>query len=280
MIYEYFRATGSHEAVQTLTDLVSMTLQNDDVQDFDVRCDHALLSASDMPSDVILEGLYKSKSQNSVQLQTLLAFYDQETARNNGKPKYQQLKTAMKLHIGTFKARNNVVESGSVTKSPEGNKAKVERKVRECIQLKAQGQCSKRDSFSFSHDPLLASGNRSSSNSQRRKGRSSSPASHSKAEQTDGEKDDKEGILTREVKFCVDITIVIVRHVSFDVWAASLNKGCVHGDRCRFRHVEEYVKPNKKSNKSVAKRISCNNEGVCTIGLCISRFLSEKVYST
>ena len=36
------------------------SLQNDDVQDFDVRWDQALLSASDMPSDVILEGLYKS----------------------------------------------------------------------------------------------------------------------------------------------------------------------------------------------------------------------------
>ena len=37
MINEYFRATGAYEAVQGLADLVSMTLQNDDVQDFDVR---------------------------------------------------------------------------------------------------------------------------------------------------------------------------------------------------------------------------------------------------
>ena len=41
MIYEDFRAT----------------VQNDDVQDFDVRWDHALLSVSEMPSDPILEGL-------------------------------------------------------------------------------------------------------------------------------------------------------------------------------------------------------------------------------
>ena len=34
MIYEYFRATGANEAAQGLTELVSMTLQNDDVQDF------------------------------------------------------------------------------------------------------------------------------------------------------------------------------------------------------------------------------------------------------
>ena len=38
-----------------------------------------------IPTDVILEGLYKSKLQNSVQLQTVVALYDQEVARNNGR---------------------------------------------------------------------------------------------------------------------------------------------------------------------------------------------------
>ena len=74
MIYEHFRATRAYEAVQGLSDLFSTRLQNDDVQDFDVRWGQALLSANDMPSDVNLEGLYKSKLQDSVQLQTVLAF--------------------------------------------------------------------------------------------------------------------------------------------------------------------------------------------------------------
>ena len=72
MIYEYFRATGACEAVQGLADMFTMTLQNDVVQDFDVRWDHALLSVSEMPSDAILEGLCKSKSQNCVQPQTVM----------------------------------------------------------------------------------------------------------------------------------------------------------------------------------------------------------------
>ena len=37
MIYEHFRATGAYEAVQRLSDLFTLSLQNDDVQDFDVR---------------------------------------------------------------------------------------------------------------------------------------------------------------------------------------------------------------------------------------------------
>ena len=48
MIYEYFRATGACEAVQGLAELVSMTLHNDDVQDFDDRWDHTQISVSEM----------------------------------------------------------------------------------------------------------------------------------------------------------------------------------------------------------------------------------------
>ena len=44
-------------------------------------------AASVMPSGVILEGLCKSKRQDSVQLQ-----FDQETVRNNGQTSYSRLK--------------------------------------------------------------------------------------------------------------------------------------------------------------------------------------------
>ena len=42
MIYEHFRASGACKAVQGLSDLFKIRLQKDDVQDFDVRRDHAL----------------------------------------------------------------------------------------------------------------------------------------------------------------------------------------------------------------------------------------------
>ena len=74
------------------SDLFSIRLQNDDVQDFYVRWDQALLSASDMPSDPILERLYKLKLQKSAQHRTVMALYDQKVARNKWTPNYQQLK--------------------------------------------------------------------------------------------------------------------------------------------------------------------------------------------
>ena len=82
MIYEHFRATRACEAEQGLSTWFAFSLLNDEVQDFDVRSSHALLSVSEMPSDMILEVLYKSKVQNSVQLQTVLALYDREMARS------------------------------------------------------------------------------------------------------------------------------------------------------------------------------------------------------
>ena len=102
--------------------------------------------------NVNLEGLYKSKLQDSVKLQTVLALYDQETVRNNGQTSYLRWKTSVQLHIDKMMRTRNirvwteVVERRAVTKSQKGKKAYVERKVGECFQWKAHGQCSKRDS--------------------------------------------------------------------------------------------------------------------------------------
>ena len=81
-----------------------------------------------MPSDVILEGLHKSKIQESAQLKTVLALYDQDTLRNGGETDDHQLKRVVKLHIEqtmrarNFKVRNDVVERGSVSKGQTGKK--------------------------------------------------------------------------------------------------------------------------------------------------------------
>ena len=55
----------------------------------------SILSACDMPSDMILEWLYKSKLKDSVQLQTVVALYGKETVRNNGQTSYSRLKTSV-----------------------------------------------------------------------------------------------------------------------------------------------------------------------------------------
>ena len=44
LIHEYFRVTGAHDTVLDYADLFTITLRNDDVQDFDTRWDEILLS--------------------------------------------------------------------------------------------------------------------------------------------------------------------------------------------------------------------------------------------
>ena len=43
MIYDYFRVTGAHDTVLDYADVFSVTLRDDDVQEFDTRCDEVLL---------------------------------------------------------------------------------------------------------------------------------------------------------------------------------------------------------------------------------------------
>ena len=82
MIYKHFRATGAHDAAQGLSDLFNVSLQGDDSQDFVLRWDRALLSASEAPKENVLESLYKMKTRESVQLQHVLAMYEQEIDRD------------------------------------------------------------------------------------------------------------------------------------------------------------------------------------------------------
>ena len=75
MIYEHFRASGAYEAVKGLSDLFKKASTDDHVQDCDTKFDQARLAASEMPTETVLEGLYKFKLQDSVQLHTVLQYW-------------------------------------------------------------------------------------------------------------------------------------------------------------------------------------------------------------
>ena len=161
MIGKHFCATGAHEAVQGLSDLFNIRSQNDNVQDCDVRCDQALLSASDMPSDVTLEGLYQSNFSQLCSASDGLGFVRPTNCPKQWTTDLSKIEDICKTSFWSddkkSKLQSEVVERGSVTKSSKGVKAYVERKVEECFQWKSHGQCYKGDSCSFGHE--VASGN-------------------------------------------------------------------------------------------------------------------------
>ena len=90
MIYDYFRVIGAHDTVLDYADLFSVTLQDDDVQEFDTRWDEVPLSMSKIPSDDILESLYKLRIRESAQLKTVLELYDMEIHQKISVPNYQK----------------------------------------------------------------------------------------------------------------------------------------------------------------------------------------------
>ena len=80
LIYEQFRVTGTHDSVENYTDLFTIVLRNDDIQEFDSKWDGILLSMTKIPHDDILEGLYKLRIRESEKLKTV--------ARGMGSPRH------------------------------------------------------------------------------------------------------------------------------------------------------------------------------------------------
>ena len=97
MIYDYFRVTGAHDTVLDYADLFTVTLRNDDVQKFDTRWNEILLSK--IPSDDILESLYKLRLRESDHLKTVMELYDMEILQKISMPNYQKLNTMVKRSI-------------------------------------------------------------------------------------------------------------------------------------------------------------------------------------
>ena len=87
MICDYIRVTDAHDTVLDNADLISVTLHDDNVQDFGTRWDEVLLSVSKIPSDDILESLYKLRKRESTQMKTVLELYDMEIHQKM--PNYQ-----------------------------------------------------------------------------------------------------------------------------------------------------------------------------------------------
>ena len=96
MIYDYVRVIGAHDTILDYADLFPVTLHDDNLQEFDTRWDDVLLSVSKIPSDDILESLYKLRIRESAQLKPVLELYDMEIHQKISMPNYQKLKTMVK----------------------------------------------------------------------------------------------------------------------------------------------------------------------------------------
>ena len=186
LIYDYFRVTGIHDSVENYADLFTIVLRNDDIQEFDTKWDEILLSMTQIPSDDILEGLYKLRIRESEKLKTVLELYDLQIHENEAEPDYPRLKTMVKrsieqnLRIENFDARNGNYERNAVVKN-QGTKQREQRTLGDCWQWKTNGQCEKGDNCSFRHDK-----NKRASSSTRQNERNASRTRSPRGKSLDG----------------------------------------------------------------------------------------------
>ena len=160
-----------------------------------------------------------------------------------------------------------------MTRSRKGNEANVERKVGDCWQWQATGQCSKGDSCGFSHG-IIASGNGSESHKQKEPPNSkATPQGKGKSKSSD--KKDESSVDERSKIPCQWRNCT---NPSCNYWHPPVcegyfsEAGCRKSRNCYFRHVELEEKPNKKSKKGGAKGSVRKDQ------LRIPRSSSEEVY--
>ena len=139
LICNHFRVTGTHDSVESYTDLIIIVLRNDDIREFDCKCDGILLSMTKTPHDDIFERLYKLILRESDKLKTILELYDLEIHQKKLGPDNHRLKTMMKRSIEqdirnmNFGARNGNYERNAVVKN-QGSKQRVQRILGDCWQ--------------------------------------------------------------------------------------------------------------------------------------------------
>ena len=96
LIYEYFRVTGANDSVENYADLFTVVHRNDE---FDSKWDEILHATTQIPSDDILESLYKLRTRGSEKLKTVLELYNMEIHQKKAGPDYHRLKTMVKRSI-------------------------------------------------------------------------------------------------------------------------------------------------------------------------------------
>ena len=144
LVWEYFRVTGADDSVENYAGLFTAVLRNDDLQEFDSKWDGIPLSMTQIPSDQILESLYKLRTRVSEKLKTVKELYNVEIHQKKSGPDHHRLKTMEKrsieqnLRMSNLEARNGNYYTSTVVKN-QGTKQRGQRSLADCWQWKAEG---------------------------------------------------------------------------------------------------------------------------------------------
>ena len=145
------------DSVENYTDLFTIVLRNDDIEEFDSKWDGILLFMTKIPPDEILEGLYKLRIRESEKLKTVLELYDLETHQKKLGPDFHRFKTMVKRGTSRkFEIRILGAEMEILRRTPWSRIRGHNSVYKEFLEIvgngKPTGQCVKGDNCSFRHD--------------------------------------------------------------------------------------------------------------------------------
>ena len=153
LIYDYFLVTGAHDSVENYADQFTISLRNDDIQEFDSKWDGILLSMTQIPPDDILEGLYKLRIRESEKLKTVLELYDLEIHQKKAEPYYHRLKTLVKRSIEQdIRNKNCGARNGNYEKNAVVKKTACTKNSWRLLAKGNQRAVCERNNCSFRHD--------------------------------------------------------------------------------------------------------------------------------
>ena len=251
LIYEYFQVTGANDSVENYADLFTIALRNDGIQEFDSKWDGILLSKTKIPSDDILEGLYKLRIRESEKLKTVLELYNMEIHQKKAGPDYHILKTMVKrsieqnLRIKNFEARNGNYERNAVVKN-QVTKQREQRTPGDCWQWESNGQCSKGDNCSFLHDI-----------NKRAKSTQPNPSPSPSTRQNEGNASRTKSPSGRMFRLpCKDYLKGTCTNSFCEKWHPPVclfyksENGCTFWEKCSYAHRQVYEQPSNRSKKN------------------------------
>ena len=155
LIYDYFRVTGANDSVENYADLFTISLRNDDIQEFDSKWD-GILSKTKIPSDDILERLYKLRKRVWEPQDRIGIIWpgdsseEKRTIITDWKRWWKEVSSKI-YEIRILAPEMEILKENAVVKN-QGTKQRVQRILGDCWQWEANGQCSKGDNCSFRHD--------------------------------------------------------------------------------------------------------------------------------
>ena len=214
---------------------------------------------TEIPSDDILEGLYKIRIRESEKLKTLLELYDLEIHQKKIGPDYHRLKTMVKRSIEqdirkkNFGIRNGNYEKNAVVKN-QGTKQRGQRNLGDYWQWETNGQCVKGDNCSFRLDvnkggnitPLNPSPSSFMQQDERKSSRTRSPRGKSPS-----------GRMSRWL--CKDYLKGNCTNSFCGKWHPpeclfyNTKSGCRFGEKCSYAHRQVDEQFGKRSQKKMTK---------------------------